>query len=256
MDWDWAIERNSEALKGIVEALFAMLGLAGDSHGGADSALPPPRRAAGAPARRIRRAAPCRHRGTRPCGEARAFASHAGGANHRQGRALRVPPFSSSIRGKTSQARAARASTRIAPRIHFFGSDPRVAALWSAPQPAADPAPPPDGLVNAERLTRRLQALKFALEDLPRQARRLARWRLRRENVPGLKFRSPLRPGHPPGHRKKPIHEVDEVLAECHGLAWDALKPDTSPEALRLYIRTPGNGITVFTPNGAVPNAH
>ncbi len=33
MDFDWAraIERNSEALKGIVEALFAMLGLAGEA---------------------------------------------------------------------------------------------------------------------------------------------------------------------------------------------------------------------------------
>jgi hypothetical protein len=31
MDWARAIERNSEALKGIVEALFAMLGLAGDA---------------------------------------------------------------------------------------------------------------------------------------------------------------------------------------------------------------------------------
>ena len=46
-----------------------------------------------------------------------------------------------------------------------------MAALWPAPQPVADPAPPPDGLVNAQRLTRRLQALKLALEDLPRQAR-------------------------------------------------------------------------------------
>ncbi len=29
MDWDLAIKRNSEALKGIIEALFAMLGLDG-----------------------------------------------------------------------------------------------------------------------------------------------------------------------------------------------------------------------------------
>ena len=29
MDWDLAIKRNSEALKGIIETLFAMLGLAG-----------------------------------------------------------------------------------------------------------------------------------------------------------------------------------------------------------------------------------
>ena len=31
MDWDLAIKRNSEALKGIVEVLFAMLGLAGEA---------------------------------------------------------------------------------------------------------------------------------------------------------------------------------------------------------------------------------
>jgi hypothetical protein len=121
-----------------------------------------------------------------------------------------------------------RRPARIAPRIHFFGSDPRVAALWPAPQPVAEPAPPPDGLVNAGRITRRLQTLKLALEDLPRQARRLARWRVRRENMKSPKFKSPLRPGPPPGHRKKPIHEVDEILADCHWLAWDTMRPDTS----------------------------
>ena len=31
MDWDLAIKRNSEALKGIVAALFAMLGLVGEA---------------------------------------------------------------------------------------------------------------------------------------------------------------------------------------------------------------------------------
>ncbi len=31
MDWDLAIKRNSEALKGIIEALFAMLGLVGEA---------------------------------------------------------------------------------------------------------------------------------------------------------------------------------------------------------------------------------
>jgi hypothetical protein len=119
--------------------------------------------------------------------------------------------------------------TRNPPRIHIFGSDPTVAAiLWPARPPVAVSPPPPDGLVGAERLTRRLQALKLALEDLPRQARRLARWRVRRENAPSPKFKSPLRPGHPPGYRRKPIHEVDEVLIECHGLACYAMMPDTS----------------------------
>ncbi|MGB8314964.1 MAG: hypothetical protein WCE69_10820, partial [Aestuariivirga sp.] len=117
---------------------------------------------------------------------------------------------------------------RFPPRILFFGDDSRVDDLWARPQPATDPPPPPDGLVNGERITRRLQALKFALDDLPRQARRLARLRLKREKVPSLKFKTPLRPGPPPGRRKKPVHEIDEILIECHELAWEALKPDTS----------------------------
>ena len=92
----------------------------------------------------------------------------------------------------------------------------------------ADPPPPPDGLVNAGRLSRRLNALKSALEDLPRQAKRLVRWQQRREASPDHKFLIPLRPGRPPGYRRKPIHEVDEVLIECDDLAWEAMKPDTS----------------------------
>jgi len=114
------------------------------------------------------------------------------------------------------------------PRILFFGDDSRVDDLWPAPPPVAAPTPPPDGLVNAARLSRRLQALKLALEDLPRQAKRMARWRMRRETEKAPAFKSPLRPGPPPGHRRKPVHEVDEVLSECHWLAWEAMKTDTS----------------------------
>jgi hypothetical protein len=114
---------------------------------------------------------------------------------------------------------------RFLPRIHVFGADPRVAALWAASRTTAIAD---DGLVNARLLVRRLQALKLALDDLPRQARRLVRWRIRRESVPSLKYKSPLRPGPPPGYRKNKTHEVDDILAECHGLAWDALRIDTS----------------------------
>jgi hypothetical protein len=81
--------------------------------------------------------------------------------------------------------------------------------------------------VDARRLSLRLQALKLALADLPRQAKRLARWWARREKLPSLKFKSPRRPGPPPGHRRMAVHEVDFVLRECHALAFDALKPDT-----------------------------
>ncbi|HUR43994.1 MAG TPA: hypothetical protein VMZ01_07830, partial [Aestuariivirga sp.] len=91
------------------------------------------------------------------------------------------------------------------------------------------PAPPSDdGRIDASRLFRRLDALKLALDDLPRQARRLARARARREKAPHSRFKSPLRPGRPPGHCKIPVHDVDYVLAECHGLACHAMAPDTS----------------------------
>jgi hypothetical protein len=131
---------------------------------------------------------------------------------------------------KNFAIRRRRKGPRVVPRIHFFNSDSTVTSLWLWRPPAPPPAktPPSDALVNAAPLTRRLEALKLALEDLPRQARRMARWRARRETMPSPKFRSPLRPGRPPGSRRKPVHLVDEVLIECHGLAWDALKPDTS----------------------------
>ncbi len=227
MDWARAIERNSEALKGIVEALFAMLGLAGEA---TVSRIPQPLhravlrvlRPAESAVRRlvviaarglVVKLAPSRPKPVGPIGK--------GGGS-------RPPSFQLFDTRKNFSARRRRRFTRNPPRIHIFGSDPTVASLWAARRPIADPAPPPDGLVGAERLTRRLQALKLALEDLPRQARRLARWRLRREKAKSPKFKSPLRPGHPPGYRRKPVHEVDEVLIECHGLAFDAMKPDTS----------------------------
>jgi hypothetical protein len=121
------------------------------------------------------------------------------------------------------------AGPRAQPRIHIFGSDPRVTALWPAPAPRAVAAAPPDnGHIDASRLCLRLEALKLALDDLPRQARRLVRLRAKREKLPSLRFKSPLRPGRPPGHRRIPVHEVDHLLAECHGLARDAMAPDTS----------------------------
>ena len=229
MDWDLAIKRNSEALKGIVGLLFAMLGLAGDSaaeriphslHRGVLRVLHPAESA-------LRRLIVIAARGLvvklAPSRAMPAGTIIGKGGNSR-------PSFRLFDPRKSFAKLSEKTPPRRLPRIHFFGPDPRVAALWPAPRPAvvAEPAPPPDDFVSAEPLTRRLRALKSAHEDLPRQARRLARWRLRREKVPSLKFRSPLRPGRPPGHRKKNVHEVDEVLAECHWLARDAMRHDTS----------------------------
>ena len=109
------------------------------------------------------------------------------------------------------------------------------------------PPPSPDDPVSAVRLSQRLLTLAAALDDLPGQARRFARWKARRDR--GLERRVwPLRPGLPSGGRlsrfdpdacgksrgegqKTPrsIREVDKVLAHAHALALDALKnPDTS----------------------------
>ena len=229
MDWDLAIKRNSEALKGIVEALFAMLGLVGST---TVSRIPPPLHRAVLRVLRpaesaVRRLIVIAARGlvvkvvpSRPMPKGRIIVK--GGGNS-------LPSFKLfDTRKDFPELRQPQVKyTKYPPRIHFFGPDSRVDDLWPAPPPVTAP-PPTDGLVKAARLHRRLQALKSALDDLPRQARRMARWRMRRETMPGPVFKSPLRPGPPPGHRKRPIHEVDEVLANCHWLAWEALKPDTS----------------------------
>jgi hypothetical protein len=85
--------------------------------------------------------------------------------------------------------------------------------------------------LDATHLGQRLNALVRALENIPHQARRLARWQMKRDQR--LKKSkptrlSPIRPGLPPGWRDRKIHEIDTVLRECHGLANDLLSaPDT-----------------------------
>ena len=229
MDWAWAIERNSAALKGVVETVFVMLGLVG--------------------AASVQRIPPALHRAAlrllRPAESAvrRLIVVAARGLVVKLGPPRPMPvgvtakganPSRASFQlfdpRKNFNRRRRRKGKKLTPRVHFFGCDPTVAAIWQAqrPSPVDVPAPPPDGLVNAARLSRRLLALKSALENLPRQALRLARWRLKRENIQHLKFKSPLRPGLPPGHHRKKIHDVDEILTECQWLAHEALKPDTS----------------------------
>jgi hypothetical protein len=221
-----AIKHNSEALKGIIEALFAMLGLVGTE---TVSRIPKPLhravllvlRPAESAMRRLiiiaARGLVVKVAPSRPMPKGQII---------RKGSGNRLPAFQIYDTRKyfpeLSQRRVKYAKNP--PRIHFFPYD----TLVPPPQPAVAPAPPSDGLVNAARLSRRLQALKSALDDLPRQARRMARWRVRREAMPSPKFKSPLRPGPPPGRRKRHIHPIDEILADCHALAWDAMRTDTS----------------------------
>jgi hypothetical protein len=83
-----------------------------------------------------------------------------------------------------------------------------------------------DTPLDATHLGQRLNALMRALDNLPAQARRLVRWQARCDAK--LKASkptriSPMRPGLPPGWRERRIHEIDDVLRECHGLAHDRL---------------------------------
>jgi hypothetical protein len=76
--------------------------------------------------------------------------------------------------------------------------------------------------ISAASLGRRLLALKNALDNLPREAKRLARWYAARDlalrqNKPHRM--SPMRPGSPVGLPRRKRNEVQEILRECHLLA-------------------------------------
>ena len=227
MDFAHAIEINRTALSRIVAAIFVMVGLVA---GGTIEQLP------GA----VRRVA---LRLLRPAESAlrRLIVIAAHGLEVKPA-APRAPP--SGLKGLARAPRAAafqlfdqrkvfdRSSRRRGPagpppRITIFGYDPRVPLFQMAPSPpVADE--PIDEDISERGLCRRLMAINAALADIPKQARRLARWQARRALMPQPKFRHPLRPGTPPGHRNPPRHEVDEILKECHWLARERRAINTS----------------------------
>jgi hypothetical protein len=121
---------------------------------------------------------------------------------------------------------------RQSPRISSFAPlDPTITAIFQA-HAAKTFAPPPsiEPANSALPIIRRLEALQLALDDLPRQARRLVRWRVRRNAIAALRpiATSPLRPGRAPYLPKIPVRDIDYVLERCHLLARDALHADTS----------------------------
>jgi hypothetical protein len=224
MDWARAIERNRDALTGIVAALFAMLGLVGGARvgripRGLHRAVLRVLRPAESAVRRliviVARGLVVKPAPSRPI--------PAGGIAGKGG--ARRPAFPLFDPRKNFAPRRRYVSERCAPRVLLYWNEDGELV-----SPRRDPPLPPDDTVDAGRLCRRLEALKLALADLPRQARRLVRAKARRERLRALRptFVSPLRPGHPPGHRKKPVHEVDDVLFNCHLLARDAERHDTS----------------------------
>jgi len=224
MDWAGAIEINHAALTRIVAALIAMVGLVE----GAVARLPKPlyRRAlsilrpAESAVRRLiiiaARGVVVKPHAVRPMPKGLMLARNAG---------ARVSFQLFDSRKRFGPARVRRTGPRREPRIFVFDADPLV---FQRPHPGWPELKADDGMVGALRLGRRLAAIKVALENLPRQAQRLKRWQARRERMESPKFTSPLRPGSPPGYRKKPRHEVHAVLTECHALASDVLREDTS----------------------------
>ena len=116
------------------------------------------------------------------------------------------------------------------PRQSAPGAGPRITAIGldrhvSAP---ARYGPMPDDPVDAAALLRRLLVLKRALDELPREARRLARaMASRRATWPSGFVREPMRRGRPPGHRGRGRREIDEILRDCQILATWTLHPPT-----------------------------
>ncbi|GAB5507901.1 MAG: hypothetical protein Rhirs2KO_30640 [Rhizobiaceae bacterium] len=128
-------------------------------------------------------------------------------------------------------------ASRNMPRISIPG--------WSVPVPLPVP-PSPDDEIDATRLTLRLAALTRVLNDLPREARRFARWRARPAEPPspsrggfrggggsGARRIWPLRLGRPPGQRlptsRRPAHTIHQLVEDIHGRAfWVLETPDTS----------------------------
>ena len=231
MDWNLAIKRNSEALVEIVADLFAMLGLVGEA---TVSRLPWPTyravlrvlRPAESALRRlivvaakglviaplVSRPKPAVAVKARKCGTSR-------------------PSFQLFDPRTRITLPRRRRPPRPGPRIHMFNADGEFITIGPPLRPAASPvsrAPSADGLVSAARVFRRLEVLESALQDLPRQAKRLVRWRMRQEKSETPSFKTPLRHGRPPGYRRRKVHEVDDLLSECDWLACRAAMADTS----------------------------
>jgi hypothetical protein len=239
MDWDFAIERHRESLLLIVAALFAKIGLA--ENGGVVERLSRPvyrqvlgvlRRAESAVRRLIFVAARNIVVEPREPRLAREQSKISGmGKVKDKPKSKRGPLFKLFDPPKRFKKFYGRPALRrgVEPRVRIIDYDPRIPEFLRSQflAPAPVPAAPvlveeddvDDDTVNAGPLIRRLLAIKSALEDIPRQAERLAHWRARPVEERRPQRSSPLRIGRPPGFRQRAKHEVDEILKECHWLA-------------------------------------
>lgn len=273
MEWELVIQRNREGLRRIVAMLCAMAGLGA----GERACATLPRLAHRAVLRLLRPAESAARRlvivvarglavelaprpAARPVQAGKsAFLRKGVGTGIILPRGVSV----ASLRGETPRARTYAFPlldplTRPGPpRLRTARDMPRISFFGPGARPPARLRPPclPGDLLDARRLALRLAALSAALDDLPGQARRFARWQARAAaharqrqaalqaakaaggarpaQIPLPRFRrsSPFRPGRPPGQRAKgrARREVHEILADLHFFAFEALaRPDTS----------------------------
>jgi hypothetical protein len=217
LDWTLAITRNRDALSRIVAVLFAMISAATASNlkGATSLTLP----------RHLYSAIMCV---LRPAESAlrRLITIAAQGMRIKPGAHSSLSGIGTSSSSKTPafclfdplKSDAAEGDATTASLIHF-DSFANSASQQHDTEKLDEP-------VNATHLFARLRALRHALKTIPSQARRLARWKLKRDAK--LKAGRPtrvttLRPGQPPGWRQRKVHEIDTILRECHGLVRDMM---------------------------------
>jgi hypothetical protein len=207
-DWDSAIAKNRDALTAILASLVAMLGLTASStvarisqrfHRKVLRVLKPAESA-------VRRLIVIAARGL-------------------VAKPVAARPDRKKMSGITRKGGTRRPSFPLFDARVPFDCGPETTRCRPTPP---SPNPDGDGLIDAKRLIRRLEAVRLALADLPGQAKRLVRAKARRDTIPRLQFLAPMRPGRPPGYRRKHTHAVDAVLKECHLLARDLPWPNTS----------------------------
>ncbi|HEY5818770.1 MAG TPA: hypothetical protein VIU14_10290 [Mesorhizobium sp.] len=148
-------------------------------------------------------------------------------------------PLLDPLRNPFPRRRPTKPSTAVPRCLHDFTARSAIRVRLPSPH---DP-------IDATRLGQRRAALASALDDMPAQAERFARWQARTDRSSEMmrrqlsarasspvRFRRiwPLRPGRPPGgrlsrfdpvaRRRRRIREVDEVLAHAHAMALYALE--------------------------------
>jgi hypothetical protein len=241
LDWTAAIDKHREALTRILAALVAMAGFpvlqacGGAALAGGGDTLP----------RHLHRALLALLRPAEAAARrlviiaARRLVVELAAARHKPRNGISLPP------GGGIRAKPPRPGFRLFDPLPRWNRRVPQAAVPRISVPgftapfviAARRAPSPHDPIDAARLAQRLEALGSVLEDLPRHAKRFARWRAAKAGAQQggrpARFRRiwPLRPGRPPGPRsrrsRRPADAVHTVLDDLHGLAVWALN-DTS----------------------------